>query len=45
MVDEAEGETYVLFKMWGLNTEPTLKSLSEAFPEAKVTFRRAHSAE
>lgn len=41
LVDEEHGETYVLFKMWGLNTEPTLTSLAEAFPEAKVGFRRA----
>ncbi len=44
-VDESEGRTYVLFKMWGRNTEPTLASLTQAFPEAKVTFRRAEPAE
>jgi hypothetical protein len=45
LVDEGAGETYVIFKMWGLNTEPTLKTLSEAFPEAKVTFRRAEGTD
>lgn len=45
MVDSSVGETYVLFKMWGLNTEPTLQSLVDAFPEAKVAFRRADDAE
>ncbi|MDP9441164.1 MAG: hypothetical protein M3P34_03060, partial [Actinomycetota bacterium] len=43
VVDEETGETYVLFKMWGLNTEPTLSALAEAFPEAKVGFRRARA--
>jgi hypothetical protein len=41
LVDEAADETYVLFKMWGRNTEPTLQKLAEAFPEAKVTYRQA----
>jgi len=40
-LDEDANQTYVLFKMWGLNTEPTLRSLVAAFPEAGVTFRRA----
>ena len=45
LIDDEAAETYVLFKMWGLNTEPTLKALSEAFPDAKVTFRRADTTE
>jgi hypothetical protein len=31
--------------MWGLNTEPTLTSLVEAFPDAKVGFRRAEGTD
>lgn len=38
---DATGETYVLSKMWGLQTEPALAALADAFPDAKVTFRRA----
>ncbi len=45
LVDKATNLTYVLFKQWGRNTEPALKSLSDAFPEAKVTFRRADVSE
>ncbi len=45
LIDEERGETYVLFKMWGLNTEPTLAALADAFPEAKVGFRRAAASE
>ena len=41
LVDDATGETYVLSKMWGLQTEPALAALADAFPDAKVTFRRA----
>ena len=41
LYDDAADATYVLFKMWGRNTEPTLEALSDAFPDAKVTFRRA----
>lgn len=44
-VDPDAGETYVLFKMWGLNTEPTLTALRDAFPDAKVTFRRADDSD
>ena len=29
----------VLFKMWGRNTESTLRTLADAFPEAGVTFQ------
>jgi len=45
MVDDAAGETYVLSKMWGLNTESHLAALVEAFPAARVTFRRAESGD
>jgi hypothetical protein len=45
LVDEERDETYVLFKMWGLNTEPTLAALAEAFPKAKIGFRRAATSE
>lgn len=33
--------TWVLTKMWGTQTEPTLTALSQAFPEAGVTFLAA----
>lgn len=39
--DEAQDQTYVLFKMWGRNTEPTLRTLTDAFPEAGVSFQEA----
>jgi len=35
------GRTWVLTRMWGSNTEPTLTALARAFPEAKVSFRKA----
>jgi hypothetical protein len=35
--------TWILTRMWGAETEPTLEQLSQAFPEAGVTFRRAGS--
>lgn len=41
LVDDGAGETYVLSKMWGLQTEPALAALVEAFPDAGVRFRRA----
>lgn len=41
LVDEARDETYVVYKMWGTNTEQVLTHLAEAFPEAGVTFRAA----
>jgi hypothetical protein len=41
LVDPAADETYVLFKMWGRNSERTLTSLSAGFPAAAVTFRAA----
>jgi len=45
MIDEAGGQTYVLSKMWGLQTEPALQALQDAFPQLGVTFRRADSLE
>lgn len=42
-VDEAfvhAGETFVLTKMWGRNTEPMLAKLENAFPDARVSFKR-----
>lgn len=41
LIDEAHDETYVIYKMWGLNTEPTLQALVHAFPDAGITFRHA----
>ena len=40
-VDEVAGATYVLSNQWGTKTEQRLQDLVEAFPETKVTFRRA----
>ena len=45
LVDEVAGTTYVVTKMWGRHTEPTLAALAAAFPDAKVSFRRADSDE
>jgi hypothetical protein len=39
LLDEANNRTYVVFKMWGRNTEDTLRALSTAFPESKISFR------
>ena len=36
-----DGRTWVLRRQWGRNTEPTLTALSQAFPHANVSFRRA----
>lgn len=41
MYEETSDRTFILTKMWGSKTEPTLKALAEAYPDAKVTFRRA----
>jgi hypothetical protein len=41
LIDEAHETTYVIYKMWGVNTEETLRSLADAFPSAGVTFRAA----
>ncbi len=38
-----DGLTWVLSNQWGTQTEGALRDLSEAFPEAKVTFRPAES--
>lgn len=43
MVDEATAETYVLSRMWGLQTEPALAALADAFPKTGVGFRRANT--
>jgi hypothetical protein len=45
LVDEEEGSTYVLSNQWGRATESKMRALSEAFPEAKVTFERAEPEE
>jgi hypothetical protein len=34
------GKTWVLSNQWGTKTERTLSALADAFPEAKVTFRK-----
>lgn len=44
-LDESENKTYVLSNQWGTKTEAQLRRLSEAFPEAKVTFRRADATD
>ena len=31
LYDEASDKTYVIYKMWGVNTEPALEALAEAF--------------
>lgn len=36
-----DGRTWLLRRQWGRNTEPTLIALSQAFPDVKVSFRRA----
>jgi hypothetical protein len=41
LIDPEEGITYVLSKMWGRNTEPTLTALVEAFPDSGVRFAPA----
>lgn len=41
LIDEADSKTYVLSNQWGSRTEAQLTVLSDAFPEAKVTFRAA----
>lgn len=40
-VDEAASQTYVLSNQWGKKTEQRLQDLADAFPDSKVTFRRA----
>jgi hypothetical protein len=41
LVDQANDETYVVYKMWGTNTEQVLTELADTFPDAGVTFRPA----
>ncbi|WP_433285545.1 hypothetical protein [Micromonospora sp. CA-244673] len=36
-----DGRTWVIRRIWGRNTEPTLTTLQDRFPEAKVSFQRA----
>ncbi|RKN29953.1 PDDEXK family nuclease [Micromonospora musae] len=36
-----DGTTWIVRKIWGRNTEPTLNTLRDAFPEAGVSFQRA----
>jgi hypothetical protein len=43
LVDEANNETYVIYKMWGINTEQVLTDLAQTFPASGVTFRPADS--
>lgn len=43
LIDEVNDETYVLSKMWGRDTEPTLALLSEAFPDANIGVVRANA--
>lgn len=43
LFDAGTDKTYVLIKMWGIHTEPTLHALAETFSEAGVTFRTADS--
>lgn len=39
-----DGRTWLLRRQWGTNTEPTLTALAQAFPDAKVSFRRAEAS-
>lgn len=39
------GRTYILSKMWGMDTEPTLNKLATAFPTSGVAFTRAEDAD
>lgn len=41
LLDAPHHQTYIVFKMWRRNTEDTLRRLSLAFPNAKVSFRAA----
>jgi hypothetical protein len=41
ILDRDTHQTYILFKMWGRNTELTLQALTDAFPDSGVTFRAA----
>lgn len=41
LVDERSGNTYIVSNQWGAKTEERLEALAAAFPETKVSFRRA----
>lgn len=41
VVDEVNNQTYVVWKMWGANTEDTLNKLLSAFPDAHIGFQAA----
>lgn len=41
--DSINDKTYVLSKGWGTKTESQLRRLSDAFPDAKVSFRKAEA--
>lgn len=41
LIDEEDGATYVIYKMWGKNTEPALEAMASAFPDTQVRFRAA----
>lgn len=36
-----DGHTWIMTRMWGTDTEPSLTTLRDGFPAAGVTFRRA----
>lgn len=40
-IDEQNDKTYLVWKMWGSNTESTLEKLASTFPDAHVTFEAA----
>jgi hypothetical protein len=44
-IDKEADQTYVLFKMWGRNTEPALSALTATFPQANISFRRADNTQ
>lgn len=41
LIDTTSGQTYVLSNQWGTKTEQRLQELADAFPDTKVSFRRA----
>jgi hypothetical protein len=44
LVDEANNETYVVYQMWGTQTEQVLSNLAAAFPRRGVTIGRAETS-
>lgn len=40
-----EGQTHILFKMWGRNTGPSLESLSKLVPDGSVAYRASADGE